>query len=93
MSMSSHAVGIRPPNEKWKKMKAIWDACVAAGLEIPEEVENFFDGEPPDAKGVIVDLDEHSGVEPYSADMRSGFEIHLDKLPKDVKIIRFYNSC
>ena len=56
MSMSAHVVGIRPPDEKWKKMKAVWDACTMANTSIPQEVRDFFGCEPPDKAGVVVEV-------------------------------------
>ena len=35
MSMSTHVVGFHPPDEKWKEMKAAWDACMAANVNPP----------------------------------------------------------
>lgn len=88
MGMSTHVVGFRPPDEKWKKMKAVWDACKVAKTEIPESVVDFFNGETPDPAGVEVEIK----AKDWSMDSASGYEIDLDKLPKDIKTIRFYNS-
>jgi hypothetical protein len=59
MSISMHVVGFRPPDEKFNKMKAIWDACKSANVEVPKEVGEFFnwENENVDANGVRVDLD------------------------------------
>jgi hypothetical protein len=46
MSMSMHVIGFVPPDGTWAQMKAIWDACQAAGVSLPDEVEDFFGGEP-----------------------------------------------
>ena len=95
MSMSTHVVGIKPPplDEKWKKMKEVWDSCNAAGVEIPEEVGKFFDWETPDDKGVLISLDEKCECcKEWWNDYSSGFEVDVSKIPKDIKIIRFYNS-
>lgn len=56
MGMSTHVVGFIPPDEKWQKMKAVWDACRAAGVEVPEDVCDFFEGGEPDPAGVEVML-------------------------------------
>jgi len=45
MSMSTHVIGFRLPDEKWKQMKAIWDAYDAANLDIPDEVFDYFSEE------------------------------------------------
>ena len=91
MSMHSHVIGIRPPDEKWKKMKAAWDACEAADLQIPDAVGDFFKWERPNDAGVVVELDQEC-CRPYKADMQEGFTVDVSKLPKDVRLVRFINS-
>lgn len=90
MGMDTHVVGFRPPDKEWLKMKAVYDACTAAKIEIPEVVDDFFGNEEPDPVGVEVDID--SCVSEYNAECRDGYEIHIDKIPKGVSIIRVYNS-
>ncbi len=95
MSSSIRALGFKPPDAKWEMMKAVWDACSEAEVEPPDEVDNFFCGEPPDEEGVRVE--EHmlkvcGAIKQFRAEMMDGFDIHVDKIPKDVKIIRIYNS-
>lgn len=96
MSMSTHVVGFHPPDEKWKKMKAVWDACKAAGVGAPLDVERFFNGEAPDDAGVETSLDNYQKPHPactsYMAPGKSGYEIDLSKLPTNITKIRFYNS-
>lgn len=92
MSMNTNIIGFKPPDEKWKKMKAVYDACNSANTALPTEVDDFFNGEHPDSSGVEVRLDDTACCRGYSEEMRDGFEILLDKVPKDVKIIRFWNS-
>ena len=90
MSMSTHLIGIIPPNDMWKNMKAIWDSCEVANIKIPSEVLAFFDDTPPDDAGVMIDLE--TIAKPYHTDSAEGFELDVDKIPKHVKTIRFYNS-
>ncbi|MCP4569145.1 MAG: hypothetical protein GY841_16345 [FCB group bacterium] len=90
MGMSTSIVGIRPPGKKWKKMKAIYDSCKDGDIEVPEIVEEFFDYEEPDEKGVIIDLEDIA--ENWGSEYAEGFEIDTKKLPKDITVIRFYNS-
>ena len=86
MSKSMHVVGIRPLSQKWKNMKAAFDACRVAGVEVPEEVLGFFKN--PDSLGVRVPIT----VSEYSGDGEEGYEVCIEDIPKDVKVIRFYNS-
>lgn len=92
MSMSTFVYGIKPPDDTWRKMKAVWDACSEAGVEPPEAVIDFFDDTQPDSLGVVVDLDKHDAVIEYSANMEHRFEVDITALPDDIKVIRFVNS-
>ena len=90
--MSTHIIGIRPPDARWQQMKAIWDACQAAGVEVPESVGDYFEGENPDSAGVRVEIEDTPAVTEWNDDSASGFEVDIRALPSDVTIIRFYNS-
>lgn len=92
MSMSTHVVGFRPPDEKWQKMKRAYYACQVAGVLIPSSITDFFDGVEPDPLGVEVGILGHPCVSEYQKDGREGYEVDITILPPDVKIIRFYNS-
>jgi hypothetical protein len=89
MSMSTHVTGFAPPDEQWQKMKAIWDACGAAQIPVPGEVEEFFGGEAPDPAGVEVDLPLREWQEDGAS---AGYELDVAAIPPQVKTIRFYNS-
>lgn len=97
MGMSYHVLAIKPADEKYMKMKAAWDACEAAGIPVPEEVERFFGGEKPDESGMTVSLGSqygklHESVEKWTDDMREGFQVDITKLPPGVRFVRFYCS-
>ena len=92
MSMSTHVEGFYPPDEQWQKMKAIWDACEAAGVEAPRDVAKFFDYGSPDPSGVRTEAENTDWCRPWEDDGARGFEITVEKIPANVKIIRFYNS-
>lgn len=92
MSMSSYVVGFRLPDEKWQKMKAVYESCHDAGVETPEEVLVFFDWSSPDESGAETSLIDHECCKRYLADNHYGFEINLSLLPKNITMIRFYNS-
>ena len=80
MSMSTSIVGFRPPDEKWRKMKKVWDSCSTAGIEPPEEVSKFFEWEPPDDAGVEINLEGTSAVREYNAESRYGYEVVIAEL-------------
>jgi hypothetical protein len=92
MSMSTHIIGFKPPDDTWKKMKTVWDACQAAKIPVPGKVEEFFNYIPPDNCGVEIELEKHPCCKKYTDKAQEGFEITIVNLPKDIKIIRFYNS-
>lgn len=91
MSVSLHIYGIRPPDDDWRKMKAAWEACEAAGIDVPSEVLLFFDEERPDDAGVLVGLS-HTTDNPIAREYRgeydSGYEIDIADLPPGIKTIR-----
>ena len=92
-------LGVKPPDEKWLKMKNAYDSCKAAGLEIPDKVSYFFEDEEPDPDGVQIPLaTQYDGNINKSEDcvtnwkpgeMCYGMSLDLSKLPKDIKILRF----
>ncbi len=92
MSMSMGVIGSVPADDKWKEMKAVYEACQEAGVNLPEEVVEFFgEGceEPCEMNGMEVEI-------PYKewtdGEAKQGIEIEVKKIPKNVKKIRFYNS-
>jgi len=97
MGMHSYVQGIKPADEKFRKMKAIYDACNESGVSIPKEVQAFFGDEAPDSAGVVVSLEASAKGpvqewRPEDGDTLEGFVVDLRKLPADIKIIRFVNS-
>ena len=92
MGMSTSVYGIVPADDKFKEMAEVYYACKKAGLDVPEEVEDFFDCEEPDEKGRIVEIESEPFVSEYTDNMKEGFEIDVSKLDPKYKIIRFVNS-
>jgi len=90
--MSTDIIGIKPADEKWKQMKAIWDACKTAKIQVPAEVEKFFGWADPEDQGVIVDIRNSNAVQKVNEDGECGFLVDLNKLSPDVKFIKFTNS-
>lgn len=89
MSTDYSVVGIKPPDEKWKKMKAVWDACTAAKISVPDDVERFFNYETPDKDGVKINLTLHPAVEDIKGAGMWGYAVHICDLPADIKIVKF----
>lgn len=95
MGMSTFVSAFIPPDEKWRQMKAVWDACTRAAVPVPRDVRSFFNEEEPDERGVRIDhssLENAGVITEWCNDDASGYELHLDKLSRDVKTVRFYNS-
>ena len=94
MGMSTHVMGYKAPDDKWDQMKAVYDACMAAKIEVPSNVMEFFDHMKPDPAGVEIDLlrEWPDCVIEYNASSRNGYEIIVDQIPDDVTSIRVYNS-
>ena len=88
MSTSYYVIGMHPPDERWAEMKAIWDACKKADIEIPDDVLEFFDDREPDPKGIEVDIPSSEGNGEY----RDWYTLLVSDIPKNVTEIRFVIS-
>ena len=91
MGMSTNVQGFIEKDAIFIKMKKVYDTCLEAGVNPPKEVMEYFDDFSPNDPGIEIKLPE-SCIKKYFDDSAEGFEILIDKLPKKVKVIRFYNS-
>lgn len=85
--MSMRVVGFRPPDEKWRKMYAVWKACVEAGIEPPDEAHEFFGWSDPEPEGVEVDVPYSESENGASASCNVDVDVNL--IPKGVRVLRF----
>lgn len=85
--MSNMLVGFVPPDAKWKKMQEAWMACKNADVEVPVEIEDFFDGADPLEDGAQIDLE--NITQNWSGEGEDGLEIDVSRIPKNVKKLRF----
>ena len=101
MGMMSYVVGIRKPDDKWKKYKKIIDALEESGLtweDAPKDVKEFFGWDRPDPDGISITLaskygnDNHECCQLHEEEMEDGFVIDISKLPKNITHIKFLNS-
>lgn len=90
MSMSTEVKGFRPPDERWQQMKAVWDACVAANVPIPEPVAEFFGWTAPNPAGIEVKIPHREYTNRERVE--DGIEIDVADIPDGVTVIRFINS-
>jgi hypothetical protein len=89
--MEPFVVGFRPPDEEYYRMRASYDCHCELDLDPPHQVTDYFGlMGMPDEAGTEVPLGD--AVQEWEGFMSEGYEIHLDKLPEDVKVIRFFNS-
>jgi hypothetical protein len=93
MSNSISIQGVIPKDEKYKKMKAVWDACYEAGVALPEAVKRFFDYGALLEAGVQIPLNDHECCK-KNPDTQV-HTIEIDDLPKAIKIIHLHivTSC
>lgn len=91
MGMSTHVNAVKPPDETWHKMKAIYDSCEDAGIAIPDEVSEYFEHDTPNPAGVEVSLQHptHAAVEEIETDSSHGYRVDIRKLPKGCAFIEF----
>lgn len=92
MGMSTYVHGYGPPDERWRKMAAVWHACAEAGIDPPAEVEEYFEDGPPDRRGQEI----HVPSTHWSPDDKGwpaeGIEVKVSDIPEGVEYIRFINS-
>lgn len=85
MGMDFSVAGIVPPDDTWLKMKTIYDLCKSTNIKIPNEVLDFFGGEP-DGKGQLISIKNKE----WNGECGYGVEILVSDIPKSVKYVRFY---
>lgn len=96
---SVNVVGIRPPDAEWEKMKAVWDSCEEAGIEVPKKVEDYFGGEgkAPHEEGLCVKVEAeicHSDDERMCLDINcnrgSYMLIEMAQLPANITHLKVW---
>ena len=81
-------MGFVLPDEEYVKMKAAWDACVDARVDIPVSVKEFFDGGYPHENGMLISV--NHCISGYSRGDECWQELYVEDIPKNVKVLRFY---
>jgi len=93
--MSTHIVGVRNFDKKFKKMVAVKLACEKAGIGYPQEVTDYFRFPEESVEYLESEMREVSidqTITRLDEDGSEVWEVELSRLPKDVKAIRFKNS-
>ena len=92
MGISYYVLGIKPSDEKFAAMKAVWDACIKAKINIPKDVLEFFGDSEPNEKGVTTYLDNQGPYVTIDGEDDYRLTVDLRKLPDDIKILQFVVS-
>lgn len=90
MSMDNITViGIRPPDEEYKKKLAAYRACEEADVEVPRKLQEFFGYKEPNDLGVEINLTGDKCINGLKEEYVDGCLVHLELLPHGIKLIKF----
>lgn len=97
MGMSTHIQAFIPDTDpEYQKHKKVLLVCQDASVSLPEETAKYFGTKYADdcvlEEKLEINLKQGTHYKHWNDDSRSGFEIDIDKLPKGVTKVRFYNS-
>jgi hypothetical protein len=99
MGMSTYVMGVIDLNRRFHKMIALKEACDAAEIDYPIELEEYFrdtgieaDEETLRRDKEEIDLGRMGVAVEYGDEYRSGVEVLLSDIPAEVKAIRFVNT-
>lgn len=87
--MNLQVIGIKKRDDKWDQMAAAADACIEAGIPVPETVRDFLDSHPHPDFGAFSDMElRRLGVTKRPTNKPphapASIEIDLTKLPEGV---------
>lgn len=86
--MTIKIVGFRPVNQEYLNMKTIYNACIKANIEVPDEVKLFFEDKPPPIEDKAIEVDMSPGkLHGVSNHKDNSMIIDLDQLPFGISII------
>ena len=89
MGMSTYIKLLKDGNSPDHQAKvAVLSTCLSAGVTIPEEISDYFDGGQDEDFPLEISFKARRW-EQYDSE---GYEIDINDLPDGVKTIRFYNS-
>lgn len=78
---------IKPVNEKYVRMRDVYNACVIANVEIPDEVKIYFEDKPPPEGDQQIEVNGYPAKLGGIENVMGGVKINLDLLPEDFRII------
>jgi len=87
-------VAKRSLDAHWRKMQKVYAACAEAGVDIPDEVAEYFDKEgiPSEAEEITLRSGTGGGLHPCIRNFNSGIAIALEKLPPCTSYIVIYRD-
>ena len=87
MSTSVYFHGIVEPNEEFKKKYMAFVACQDAGVDPPDELWDYFNGDRPNPSGLVVRIESR---EVQVSKYQYVQEIDLKSLRPDISKIQIY---
>ena len=82
-------IGIIPTDERFEKIRNIYNAYVEAGMRVPTNIMEYFDNKNPNDVTEL-DVDINMALHRTSGPDGEIFEIELSRLPRtDITAIRF----
>ena len=91
MGMCTYVQGLKPKTEEYEKKLQIYKLCKETNVNVPDEIEDFFDGEVCE-EGILTDIPKDAMKEYSDNYCHEYYEVDLTKIPSDIKKIRFVNS-
>lgn len=97
MSMTTYMRAFIPDTDPtYLKHKKVLLACLEAETDLPKQTAEYFGQDYPDEEileeKLEFELKEGVHYDKWNDDGAEGFEIYMDKIPKEVQKIRFVNS-
>jgi len=91
MGMSTSVIFLREKTDKEHQKKVdVLRACLAANISLPPEIDEYFGGGTDENYPLQIEI--KSAVSEWFGDDCGGIDVTMDKLPEEIKTIRFCNS-
>lgn len=89
MGMDVSIRGIIPATDEYNKKAAAYWACDEAGIDIPDDLRDYFNGCEPCEDGMAVRIDYGTDYD----DCLECYTVDIEDLPSNIKQIQFILSC
>lgn len=98
VKMRMSAVGLRAADASYKHMRAVLTACVAAHVDPPAEVRDYFVRNFPEGafpiegeQGTVFEVSLAGCRREWSSDYSQGYDVDVARVPQGIEVVRF--SC